>query len=209
MVYVSGMQPLNVLLFTVLLALRTSARAAVIDPPSSLLLTKPVATPDTSPPLNQTISEPPKYVNALAPLFPILTQTASVIPPSPYTYHIPHDPTTAITFSTYTRRLSEVSTLECLLTLTQDVQIALTEALRDRDPSRVIPLRYIRTDAERASLIITPIDRQLKWITCAQTLQALRLFLNTWEYVGVSFDVVVQGVKVASGKLTGRWGVVR
>ena len=97
--------------------------------------------------------------------------------------------------------MSTLSAIECLIEATEDVQTALIEALRARDPGRVVPLRYIRKDAQHASLIIRPIDRQLKWTTCAQTLQALRLFLNSWEFVGVDFDVEVDGVKVADGVL--------
>ena len=59
-------------------------------------------------------------------------------------------------------------------------------------------------DAQHAFLIIRPIHRQLKWVTCAQALQALRLFLNMWEFVGLNFDVEVNGVKVAEGVLAGR-----
>ena len=133
-----------------------------------------------------------------------LTSTLSTLPPSPYFYRIPHDNTATVIFSSYTSRINELSTIECLIQATGDVQNALREALRDRDPGRVVPLRYIRLDAQHVSLFIKPIGRQLMWTTCAEALQALRLFLIMWEYVGVSFDVEVEGVKVAEGVLAER-----
>ena len=117
---------------------------------------------------------------------------------------MPRDHTTTIIFSSYTSRISVLSTVVCLLQATGDVQDALIEILRDRDPGRVVPLRYIRLEAQHVSLFIKPINRQLTWTTCAEALQALRLFLIMWEYVGVSFDVEVEGVKVAEGVLAER-----
>ena len=197
------MRPFSVSLFAVPLVFLTIAHGAVIAQPSNLLLS---TTPDASLPSNQTISKPLKCINnsLLPKAIPELTCTPSLLPPSPYFYRIPNDHTATVTFSSYTSRISLLSTIECLIELNEEVQDALIEALRDRDPDRVVPLRYIRKDAQHAVLIIRPIDRQLKWVTCAQALQALRLFLNTWEFVGVNFEVEVEGVKVAEGALAER-----
>ena len=196
------MRPFGVSLFAVPLLFSTISHAAVITQPSNLLLT----TPDASFPQNKTISKPLTCVNTSSSLqtIPELTYAPSSLPPSPYIYRIPNDHTATVTFSAYSGSISTLSAIECLIEATEDVQTALIEALRDRDPNRVVPLRYIRLDAQHGSLVIRPIDRQLKWTTCAQALQALRLFLNTWEFVGLNFDVEVEGVKVAEGVLAGR-----
>ncbi len=86
----------------------------------------------------------------------------------------------------------------------EDLDAAITSALHDRDPERVIPQRYLRTDAQHASFLITTVDGRMKWTTCGQMLKALSGFLNSWEYVGLRFEVVVEGVTVGDGVLEGR-----
>ena len=197
------MRPFSVSLFAVPLVFSTIAHGAVITQPSNLLLS---TTPDASLPSNQTVSKPLKCINTslLPKAIPELTYTPSLLPPSPYVYRIPNDHTATVTFSSYISGISLLSVIECLIEMNENIQDALIEALRDRDPNRVVPLRYIRKDAQHAFLIVRPINGQLKWSTCAQALQALRLFLNTWEFVGVNFDVEVGGVKVAEGVLAER-----
>ncbi|KAL9076986.1 MAG: hypothetical protein Q9161_000619 [Pseudevernia consocians] len=173
-------------LSTALVILSTSANAAVIDPPSNILLTD-LAASNTSLPSNQTISPPP-----------------SNLPPSPYIYPIPTAPTTTVTFSSYTHPLSELSAIQCILAATEDVAVALEAALRDHDPDRVVRQRYVRIDAEHAWLIMEPIEMQMTWVTWGQTLKALREFLYRWEFVGFRFVVEEEGVTVAVGELSGR-----
>lgn len=44
----------------------------------------------------------------------------------------------------------------------------------------------------------------MTWVTWGQTLKALREFGDRWEWVGLRFVVVVEGVRVAVGELGGR-----
>ena len=202
------MRPFSVFLFAGLFVLSASARAAVINPLSSLLLTSPDtsnAFPDTSLPANRTVSEPPGCVNAFPTLVvPPLMHIPRVLPPSPYVYLVPSDHTTVITFFAYSGAISELSAVEAMLVINEDIRAELVDALHDLDPDRLMPRGYMRVDAEHASLTITTIDGQMKWVTCSQTLVALRVFLVRWEYIGLSFTVEVEGAKVGIGVLASR-----
>lgn len=205
------MRPLSDFLFAGLFVLSTSAHAAAVinHSPSNLLLTNPDASnvfPYTSLPANRTISEPPKCVDAFAPLIvPALTyETLSTLPSSPYVYRVPNDDKTVITFFAYSGAVSELYAVEVMLVANEDIRAALVDALRDHDPDRLMPQGYLRVDAMHASLIITSIDMQMKWTTCSQTLAALRAFLVGWEYIGLSFAVEVEGARVGFGVLARR-----
>ena len=91
-----------------------------------------------------------------------------------------------------------------MLVANEYIRAALVDALRERDPDRLMPQGDMRVDAMQASLVITTIDRQMKWITCSHTLAALRVFLDRWEYIGLSFAVEVEGAEVGMGVLTRR-----
>ncbi len=64
--------------------------------------------------------------------------------------------------------------------------------------------RYVRIDAEHASLLMASVEGRMDWVTWGQTLKALREFGDRWEWVGLRFVVVVEGVRVAVGELGGR-----
>ncbi len=108
-----------------------------------------------------------------------------------------------MTFSDYSGPIDQLSTLECILSASEDASTGIERALEDDDPLRM-PVRYIRMDAEHASLIITNNDWRMKWTTCAQTLKALTVFMERWDYVGLKFVVVEDGVRVGVGILAGR-----
>ena len=72
----------------------------------------------------------------------------------------------------------------------------------DLDP--LMRQSYLRIDAEHATLVMATVDGQLKWVTWGQTLKALTGFLYRWEFVGLRFVVVEEGVRVAVGVLAGR-----
>ena len=117
---------------------------------------------------------------------------------------MPYAPTTKVIFSAYSGPINQTSALQCILSVTEDIETALEEALRDKDPGRVVPYRIIRIHAQHAALIITSIDEQMKWTTCGLALKALTGFLNDWEFVGLKFVVWVEEVRVAVGVLAAR-----
>ena len=203
------MPSFGVLLFTLQLVLLNFANAAVINPSSNLLLTNTgvfsAALPNASLTYNQTISEPFQYVNTPPPRsLSSLTHTPSNLPPSPYIYPIPHYLSTVITFSEYTNPISVLSAVECILFATEDVAEALDAAIRAGDPQPLLQQTYIRLEAEHATLSMRKINGQLKWVTWGQTLKALRLFLDRWEFVGLRFVIQEGGLRVATGVLAGR-----
>lgn len=188
---VQKMASFGVPLFTLQLVLLSFANAAVINPPSNLLLSNTgvpnAALPNASFTYNQTISRP--FHN---------------LPASPYIYPIPDHPSTVITFSDYTDPISELSVVECLLSANQDVTEALEAALRAGDRQPLLPQPYIRFEAEHAALTMTTTIGPLKWLTWGQMLKALRMFLSRWEYVGLRFVIEEHGLRVATGALAGR-----
>lgn len=163
--------------------------AVVISPSSNILLTNPdlSSTPplNTSLPTNQTIPPPPK-----------------ILPPSPYVYTIPDAASlTTVTFSTYTRPMTEVAALECLVFASEDVESALEAAVLEGRPDPVMRQQYVRKEAAHATLVVSSVEGRLKWITWSQTLKALTQFLYSWEIVGFGFVIEVEGVRVAVGGL--------
>lgn len=207
------------LFFAWLFVLSTSsahAAAVVINhPPSSsnlVLTNNPDASfPYTSLPANRTIYGPQKCVDAdpappdsSSPSADIEKKSPSTLPHSPYVYRVPNDHKTVITFFDYSGAVSELYAVEVMLVANEDIRAALVDALREHDPDRLMPQGYLRVDAMHASLVVTTIDRQMKWVTCSQTLAALRAFLGRWEYIGLSFAVEVEGARVGMGVLAGR-----
>ena len=95
-------------------------------------------------------------------------------------------------------------TVECILSATEDVAEALLDALHTGDLEPLLPQKYIRIEVEYATLTMTTSDEHLSWVTWGQTLKALRLFLDRWEYVGLMFVIEERGVRVAVGLLLGR-----
>lgn len=197
--------------FSALLSFFTLTSAAAITNPPNLLLTATDLS-NTSLPSNQTISPPSKFVQSSPPptqpkISPSPTNTLhrphSTLPPSPYIYPIPTDPSITLTFSTYTAPISELAAIQCILSATEDVETALEAALRDADPDSAVRQRYIRIDAEHATLVVALADGQMKWTTWSKALKALTAFLYAWEFVGLRFVVVEAGAVVAAGVLAG------